>query len=173
MVLIHTALLCEAQTFIEKLKLKKTNSNPKIYSNDKYIVLISGIGEENTTTNLEYIFKNYTISKSFNIGIAGCSDKNIKIGSLFCTNKKLENINYLPLTTVNQPISLDTKIDIKENMLYDMEAKYFIDISLQYLEKNNIFVFKIVSDYLDNMKLSKDEVKNMILKNYKDIIKFT
>ena len=57
MILIHTALLCEAQTFIEEYKLKKINS--KIYRNDKVILLISGIGKENTISSLDYMFLNY------------------------------------------------------------------------------------------------------------------
>jgi len=46
MILIHTALRCEAQTFIEYYKLKKLNS--KIYLNDEIAVLISSIGKQNT-----------------------------------------------------------------------------------------------------------------------------
>ncbi|MEA3315361.1 MAG: hypothetical protein U9Q30_05865 [Campylobacterota bacterium] len=170
MLLIHTALLCEAQIFIEKLKLKKTNSTPKIYSDDKYIVLISGVGEENTKKSLEYIFKNYTILEAMNIGIAGSSDKDIKIGTLFCTNQKLDNINYLPITTVDKPIISNKDFNTKDNMLYDMEAKYFLEISFKYLDNKNIFVFKAVSDYLNGMSLSKDEIKNMISNNYKKVI---
>lgn len=170
MILIHTALLCEAQTFIEKLKLKKINSNsktnysPKIYSNDKYIVVISGIGKENTIKALGYIFNNYKISKAINIGIAGSSNKDIKIGTFFCINSFSSQI-----ITVDKPITSNNS-NIKENILYDMESKYFLDISLKYLDNKNIYIFKIVSDHLNGMNLSKDEIKNMILSNYKKVI---
>lgn len=172
MILIHTALLCEAQTFIEKLKLKKTNSNPKIYSNDKYIILVSGVGEYNTKNSLKYIFQKYTISKAINIGISGCSNRDIKIGTLFCTNHKLNNINYLPIITFDKPIISDNDFNIKDDILYDMEVKYFLEILSKYLDNKNIYVFKIVSDYLNGMHLSKDEIKNIISTHYKKLLLF-
>jgi hypothetical protein len=159
MILIHTALLCEAQIFIEYYKLKKTNINPKIYSNNNIIVLISGIGKKNTTTKLNYIYNNYTITKAVNIGIAGVNNTNIKLGSLYCTNQKLDNIDTLDLST-KDTATVSCKLGI--TMLYDMEAEYFLDISNFYVAKNNIFVFKIVSDYLDDVILKKDDVKKLI-----------
>lgn len=101
MILIHTALLCEAQSFIEQFKLKKTNSTPKIYQNEKIIVCISGVGAQNTHFALEYIYQNYSIQKAFNIGIAGCNDCSICIGSLYCTNHILPQIDSLKLITLS------------------------------------------------------------------------
>ena len=75
MILIYCALLCEAQSFIEYFRLKKINSTPKIYANDNIINCIGGVGKENTQNSLNYIFKNYKISKAFNIGIAGIKTK--------------------------------------------------------------------------------------------------
>jgi len=157
MILIHCALLSEAIYLIEKYKLTKTNSTPKIYLNDKIILIVSNIGKENTIVSLEYIFNRYTISKAYNIGIAGTIDKNIALGTLFCTNHILTDIPNLPLITVQQP-----QKGGKKNYLYDMEGKYFEEICLKYLGHNNIFIFKIVSDYLDGKKLSKEFVKQLI-----------
>jgi hypothetical protein len=159
MILIHTALLCEAQTFIEVLKLKKINSTPKIYTNDKYLVLIAGVGADNTSNSLEYIFQNYKITKAINIGVAGVSNRDIKIGELFCCNKKLDTIKWLPLKTVDTP---KVEKESNENSLYDMEGKYFLDICLNNLDENNIFIFKIISDYLNDEILPKDFIKRLI-----------
>ncbi len=159
MILLHTALLCEAQIFIELFKLKKINSNPKIYSNNKYLVLIGGVGKDNTINSLEYIFKNHKISKAINIGTAGTSDKSIQIGELFCCNHKLNNIKWLPLKTVDKP---QIKIDSQKNILYDMEGSYFLNTSLKFLEQKNIFIFKIISDYLSDEALPKDFIKGLI-----------
>jgi len=161
MILIHTALLCEAQSFIEKYKLKKTNSSPKIYTNDTFIICISGMGSENTTKALEYIYSQFTITKAFNIGIAGCNNTHISIGTLFCTNKQLKHIKTLPLITSEEVV---TRSNIQETTLYDMEAKYFEQITNQYLHENDIFIFKIVSDHLSSKILEKDIIKNMISK---------
>ncbi len=164
MILIHTALLCEAQSFIEFYKLKKVNS--KIYKNDDIVVLISGVGKENTISTLDLMFLNYDIKKAINIGVAGCNDTNIKIGKLFCTNHTLKDINNLPLKTVNKPQTIS---DTKNRILYDMEGKYFRDIASNYLNHDDIFIFKIVSDYLNSEILKKDYIKSLIKKNLKEI----
>ena len=164
MILIHTALLCEAQTFIEEYKLEKINS--KIYKNDKIILLISGIGKENTISTLDYMFLNYSISKAFNIGIAGVNNTNVSIGNLFCTNHKLSNIKYLELITIDK---VQTKSEIDNIILYDMEARYFEEIASNYLDKNDVFIFKIVSDYLSSEILNKDYIKSLIKNNLKSI----
>jgi len=161
MILIHTALLCEAQSFIEYYKLKKTNSTPKIYQNEKLIVCISGVGAQNTHFALGYIYQNYSIQKAFNIGIAGCNNRSICIGSLYCTNHILDEIDSLPLITSD---TIVTHSDEKEPTLYDMEAKYFLEISEQYLGSIDIFIFKIVSDYLEETFLPKDFIKRLITK---------
>jgi len=165
MILIHTALLCEAQTFIEEYKLEKINT--KIYKNNKIILLISGIGKENTISTLDYMFLHYNITKALNIGIAGANDLSINIGDLFCTNHNLLNIKYLDLITVDK---VQTNSENNDNIiLYDMEAKYFKNISLNYVDKDKIFIFKVVSDYLDSEILKKDYIKSLIKKNLKKL----
>jgi len=163
MTVIHTALLCEAQSIIEKYKLNKVNSNPMIYKNDVVLVVIGGIGELNTKNSLEYIFENYKVQKAFNVGIAGCSDNDVKIGELFCTNKIVENINSMELITVKIPQTLAGC----EKSLYDMEGKYFLEVSQKYLKNEDIFVLKVVSDYLDDTILPKDKVKKLIQNSLK------
>ncbi len=163
MILIYTALLCEAQSFIEYLKLKKVNSLPKIYQNDNYLVVIGGIGKENTVKSLNYIFLNYTISKAINIGVAGVSSKTIKIGELFCCNHQILNIKYLQLKTVDNP---QRGTNIAEVTLYDMEGEYFKEECMKHLRNNNLYIFKIVSDYLNDEILEKDFIKSLI-KPYK------
>jgi len=170
MTLIHTALLSEAQIFIEKYKLQKVNSFPKIYANENIVVIIGGIGKENTFNSLAYIFKNYTILKAFNIGIAGCGDSTIEIGELFCTNKELEDIKSMNCKTVNTqqlPAS-----NLVFNTLYDMEASYFLEVVNRYLMTKDIYIFKIVSDHLDNNIPKKEFVKKLIYDKFTPISKY-
>ncbi len=172
MILIHTALLSEAQSFIEKYKLSKINNNPKIYTNttQKIIVVISGIGKDNTINALEYIFSIYQIHQAINVGIAGSSDTMLKIGEIFCTNKQLDDIKFKSLVTVDTPCLKN--FDNVQNTLYDMEGKYFNQICLKYLKDKNIFIFKIISDYLDDTILPKDKVKQMIKKSMEKMEKY-
>lgn len=158
MILIHTALLCEAQIIIEKYKLIKINSFPKIYKNDTMIVVVGGVGRENTRFALEYIFEKYEIKKGFNIGVAGCSDRRYEIGTLFCTNQNLKSISFMKLQTVDFP---QKEISTAKG-LFDMEGEYFLQIAQKYLQNRDIYIFKIVSDYLDNEKLDKNFVKKLI-----------
>ena len=168
MTLIHTAMLSEAQYIIEKLKLNLVSKNPKIYCSDNIVLVVLGIGKENTIKGLNLIFKQYQISKAINIGIAGCSDKKIEIGDIFITNKKLEDINYMKLQTVYTPKLSPNPYLLTPN-LYDMEAKYFQEISNKYITQNNIFIFKVVSDHFQPHKITKDKTKSLIFNVIDDI----
>ena len=158
MVLIYTALQSEAQSIIEYFNLKKINSQPKIYCNDEFLVVIGGVGKDNTIKALETVFKDNNILKAINIGIAGCSNRNISIGEFFCTNKKLEGVSSMCLKTVDNVQTITEE----PNLLYDMEAKYFEQVANQYLEKDNIYIFKVVSDHLESNIPSKEFVKQLI-----------
>ena len=116
MILIDTALLSEAQSVIEKYKLKLIQKNPRVYQNDKIVLVITGMAKDNTIDNLKYILSQYKISKAINLGIAGTNDTDIKIGTLFCTNQKLENIDYLELKTLNSAKTIFTD---KKSYLYE------------------------------------------------------
>ncbi len=171
LILVHTALLSEAQSVIEKYKLTLVQKNPKIYKNENIVLIISGIGKQNTIDAMEFIFKKYKIKKAINLGIAGCNNKNINIGELFCTNKTLEDIKFLDLQTVDTP-----KVQIKDiknqTYLYDMEAKYFEKEVTKYIDKDDIYIFKVVSDWLDDTIPSKEFVKQLIRKNLKKLEKY-
>ncbi len=167
---IYTALLPEAQPLINFLKLKQDTSiqnlpnGNKLFIDeyDKYLLIVSGIGKENTLNSLQFIYKNYKIDKAINIGIAGCCDSSIKIGSFFCTNRLLPNINFAPITTVDKPLDSDENL---ETLLVDMEAKYFLEFSKKYCK--DIYVFKIVSDYLD-LQIPKKSFVIELIENSKE-----
>ncbi len=161
--LIHSALLCEAQTLINFLKLKQDNSvknlpkKSKLYSNETTILIVSGMGKEHTISALTFIFSQYKINKAFNIGIAGSCDKSIKIGELFCTNKELENIKKKSISCVNTVCTDTSKI---KTTLVDMESDYFISICKKNIEE--FYVFKVVSDYCEAKIPSKSFVIALI-----------
>lgn len=155
MTLIHTALQCEAQPIIEKFKLKQFQKQSyKIYKKDDLLLVISGIGKEKTIASLEDIFSKYKFDKAINIGIAGCKEKSVDIGTFY-------DLSFNPklLTTVDKP--LDNKENL-ETLLVDMEAKYFRDMSNKYVTQNNIKVYKVVSDYLDKAIPKKSFVSMLI-----------
>ena len=93
------------------------------------------------------MFLNYNIKKVINIGIAGCNNINIKIGNLYCTNQNIKEVETLPLITSDLVV---TNSNALATSLYDMEGKYFEEVSLKYLSKEDIYIFKIVSDHLSS-----------------------
>ena len=172
MTLIHTAFQSEAQSIIEFFKLKLLpKHNKKIYINDKIILIVSGIGEKNTIKYLSFVFNNFQINKAINIGIVGCSNLDINIGELFCTNRYLDGIRYKKLKTV-KTAQLSIATTITPDTLYDMEGKYFEENTRKYLNEKDIYVFKVVSDYLDDTIPKKEFVKQLIQKNIKSIEKW-
>jgi len=162
--LIHTALFCEAKPIIKHFKMQCLQTKPyRIYHKNDILLMVSGMGAKKAL-HVEDIFKLYPIKQAINIGIAGCKDKNIPIGSLFCTNHRLEDICYATLSCVDEPI--DDKEQLT-SMLVDMESKSFLHVGKLYLRGENIFVFKVVSDYLDKTIPSKEFVENLIKNSIK------
>ena len=168
-VLIHTALQPEAQYLINYYKLKQDISvqNFKLFFNDNIILIVSGMGKKNTIDSLKYVFENYNIKKAINVGIVGCCDESVKIGTLFCTNRILLNINFAPITTVEEPLNSDENL---ETLLVDMESSHFKEICLKYIK--DIYVFKVVSDYLDVTIPKKSFVIELIQKSFKSWEKY-
>ena len=168
MTLLHVALKAEAKPLIEYFKLVCVQKNPiMVYKKDGIILCVSGMGRRNSR-KIEQVFLDNKIKTAFNIGIAGCKDKKIKIGELFCTNRNLNYIKYATLTTSKKQIYLADELN---TTLVDMEASYFFDIAIKYINRSDIYIFKIVSDYLDITIPKKEFVWKIIEKNLKNISK--
>lgn len=161
--LIHTALLCEAQAIINFLNLTQDTTaqnlpqNCQLFSDEKTLLIVSGMGKDNTLNALDFVFSNFEIDKAINVGIAGCGDSSIKIGTLFCTNKIFPNINFAPITTIDEPLESDEDL---ETLLVDMEAKYFLQKTKEHTK--NITILKVVSDHLESQTPDDTFVINLI-----------
>ncbi|WP_331775553.1 nucleoside phosphorylase [Sulfurospirillum sp. 1612] len=166
-VLIHSAFECEARALIEYFKLPCIQKKPyKIYANSDIIIAILGMGRKNTQ-HLHEIFQHYKIQKAINLGIAGCSDTKVPIGSLFCSNHDLGFIKKASLSSHLSAIDDATKV---RSMLVDMESDTFLEITQQYLNSNQIYILKVVSDYLDTTIPKKEFVWKIIKKNLNEIV---
>jgi hypothetical protein len=165
--LISCAFSTEAKPLIGELKLQKNTSNT--YENNSILLVICGIGFENTKKTLSEIFRSYTFEKALNIGIAGCSDETIPIGSLFCTTHELECIEKTTLKSYEKPVTC--KEDVSTTLV-DMEADIFMQMCEKYLKKENIYIFKVVSDYLESTIPNKSFVNSLIQKNIKKVKKY-
>jgi len=168
-ILIHTALFAEAKSIIEHFKLQCLQTKPyRIYTKEDIVVIVSGMGKEKTSLHVKDVLKKYDIKKAINVGIAGCKDKDIEIGSLFCTNHRLDFINYANLTTVDKPLNDKRNL---QTTLVDMEAESFISTCKEFLDIKDIYILKVVSDHLSTTIPKKEFVWKIIEKNLKSISK--
>lgn len=158
-ILIHTTSIVEANPIIEFFNLKELKDpiQNKIYSNDEILLIVSGVSKDLIVKSLEYIFKNYTISKAFDLSIASCSDGSIALGTLFCTNRFIGGLNFANITTVTKPLETDENL---ETLLVDKQAQFFSQICKENIK--DFYILKIVSDYFDEAEPTNDKIFELI-----------
>ncbi|MDR1007517.1 MAG: nucleoside phosphorylase [Campylobacteraceae bacterium] len=157
--LIHTALVAEAKPIIRFFALTCKSRIPfNIYANDDIALIVSGIGEEKTKKALSLALSLFNPCVAINVGIAGCSDKNIKIGSLFCATHKDIFIPYASLTSYKSGVSSGENVD---SCLVDEEGEVFLSSIPANVER---YIFKVVSDHLDISIPTKAQVNSLIQK---------
>lgn len=158
-ILIHTTTLVEAQPIIDSFNLKELNEPQKniIYSNEDILLIISGTSKEKILESLNYIFNNYDISKAFDLSIASCSDGSIALGTLFCTNRFVNGVNFANITTVEEALETDENL---ETLLVDKQASFFKDTCKENIK--DFYILKIVSDYFDEQEPTEEEIFKLI-----------
>ncbi|MDR0762595.1 MAG: nucleoside phosphorylase [Campylobacteraceae bacterium] len=157
--LIHTALVAEAKPIIGFFHLVCKSKIPfNIYTNENTALIVSGIGEVKTKEALALAFKLFSPCRVINIGMAGCSDKNIQTGSLFCATHKNLSIPYASLSSHKSAIISDEGIN---SCLVDQEGEAFLSSISKNVEK---YIFKVVSDHLDAAVPTKAKVNSLIQK---------
>ena len=158
-ILIHTTSVAEATPIIDFFSLKKleTSFENKIYCNNDILLIISGVSKDLIIKSLDYIFKNYSISKAFDLSIASCSDGSIALGTLFCTNRFIGGLNFANITTVEKPLETDENLD---TLLVDKQAMFFSLICKENIK--DFYILKIVSDYFDETELTNEKIFELI-----------
>lgn len=185
---IITALKSEAKPIIDFYGLEFSSlSNLTLYKNDKFTLLITGVGRKNVSNVCNLFFKNNTVVKNniINIGISGGRKSDCSIGQLFLINKVSDEKSKLSfnlgsqhsfglqnneITTFSKPVVND---NFEGDGLVDMEA-YEICKSVNNLDGlDRLFILKIVSDYMV-MKhhISGNQVQNLIKQKILVIDKF-
>ena len=160
-----TALSCEAQPIVEYLKLKKIEKN--LFGDGKFFVFVGGVGSK-IGQNLAQLLDKIIFDRIINFGVAGTNDKSVQIGELFCVNHEINGIKSAILQTVSEP-KITENLD-RDLRLFDMEGEYFLQTAMKYIENQNIFVFKIISDHLQNERLEKKFISDLIKSKIKKIV---
>ncbi|MDD3324491.1 MAG: nucleoside phosphorylase [Sulfurospirillaceae bacterium] len=160
--LIHTALVAEAKPIIGHFKLTCKEKIPfNLYEGKDIALIVSGMGSQNTKEALLYALSLYEPCVAINIGIAGCVDRSVAKGTLFCTTHEGLGMPFASCSSHNATVQKALHVS---TTLVDMEADTF----LQTIPKSiQTYVFKIVSDHLEDTIPSKTDVGNWINKSIK------
>lgn len=160
--LIHTALVAEAKPIIGHFKLTCKAKQPfNLYEGEGIVLIVSGMGSEKTKAALEYALSLYESKVAINVGIAGCVDKSIAKGTLFCTTHHHLGIPFA--TCSSHPKAVENALHVNTTLV-DREAETFLQTLPQNIEA---YVFKVVSDHLETRIPSKADVGNWITKSMK------
>jgi len=184
-ILFITALQSEAQPLIEFYRLEKKQINEKLfyYKKGSIYCLTTGVGERNVNKRLpDFLFN---VSKNnmilINVGIAGGKRDITEKGAMYLISKIIDGNNgsarstdirlnsglaELPLTTVSKGID-DGGKDF--NGLVDMEAAAIFDIATRSSYIREMVFLKIVSDYMDKVLDSPEQVYPFIIKQLPEI----
>lgn len=167
MTAIACALYSEAKPLIEKLKLRPDTSAKgfKIFFNENFILIVTGVGKASALMGAAYLFGRYfserpslenyfKISCFVNIGIAG--HKDLPAGELILGHKVSsfsKKESYYPLILFDfdgktKEIITNDSIEClyEKDSIYDMEAFYLMQASSRFLNFELIHFIKIISD---------------------------
>ena len=209
MIYITCALKCEAKPIIQHFGLKKedTTSRFDFYATDNVRLAVTGTGQVAAAVASSCLFTAAAMIKgamcadsgqvndfnkcsigrlagiALNIGICGCNDPDIPLGTLILANKITfadSRRSYFTdiliphhlmedrLITCSLPVVNDGRAFGKP-AFFDMEGVGFVDAANRFFETHNIYVLKIVSDHLDGKKLTNDFVSNLISEKLQDV----
>ena len=153
------ALACESKPIIQALKLNgvANRANFRLYENDTFRLIITGLGKLNAAIATTYLANLNAPEKNnvwLNVGVAGHLDA--AIGTPLISNKITDGgsgLNWHPIfitPLVVKSSSLITQdhaqTEYKPNTLYDMEAAGFYLAASRFNTSEFIHSLKIVSD---------------------------
>lgn len=185
MLMIFSALYCEAQPLIKHYRLKRNNNISKfqVFQNNDIMLVITNTGSIAAAVAVAYICAIYPPAPSdfiVNIGVCGAADQNIAAGSIFLCNKITEEAterSFYPDILFRHPFSESGIItcgkvqynsflcEKRDAVLFDMESAGIYQSAVYYFQPHQISILKIVSDYGISKMPGQDEVSGLVEKN--------
>ncbi|GIM48106.1 hypothetical protein DNHGIG_36550 [Collibacillus ludicampi] len=179
-----TALYSEAKPLIDYFQLKKLHSSTRfqIFANEKITLIITGVGIFSASIATAHLLTLNRVKDEdifINIGICGTAHDHFQIGQpLLChtiihhdTNQTFypdilikHNLKECALETFSQPVHLDMKTCITGDVV-DMEGAACFAAASTFLAPHQIYVLKIVSDFLDEAQITPQSVSSLIKDN--------
>ncbi len=187
-ILITTALQAEAEPIVKQYQLEKKHLSENLFyfQRGDITCLTTGVGEKNVRKRLSTFLHEMDCKNTilFNIGIAGGRKNVTEIGKMYLVNKIVSETNkkvWLPnnflkpeipeiqLTTVAKGV---TNGGEKYEGLVDMEAAAIYETATKIIPAHQLYFLKIVSDYMEQVLDSTDQVLPLITNNLSEIIRF-
>lgn len=166
------ALKSEAQAFVDKYKLKKSKINKFIiYSNDKMLIIISGIGIPYARKATQTLINTFDINDNdiyLNIGICG-ANREYKVGDLIEIGSITHNNSTYTFKDAKNINCLDKESCDMSCKIVDMESYGFYDAIIHSPAIKKIYILKVVSDNFEPHKITKEQTKTLIF-NKIDVI---
>ncbi|MBO94699.1 MAG: hypothetical protein CMI32_07365 [Opitutales bacterium] len=175
---IIVALPAEARPFIRKFGLQKVNgSKPASYRSESVWLIISGVGRKNAALAGASLLEYGEPLALCNVGICGSRDKRWEIGSTIYVNKirnSLTGETYYPdplarhnfpeagLVTHDEPQGRSSINRWPDLPLVDMEASYICKEIQSFIPPHRWHFLKVVSDYLQDEKLTANGVERLM-----------
>ncbi len=177
MIYIVTAIFSEAKALIEHFGLQKVQTKPfLIFSNDNISLVVSGMGKVESAIATTYMCKDKKIDKLINIGVCGTNNKNKEIGSLYKIKSVIDvssDKKYMISADGEALYCFDRIVksseNIKNNILIDMESVGFYKAAVKFVKKEDIRIYKIVSDHLKTSHISLEDIYTITKNAIKEI----
>ncbi len=189
MLCVLSALKAESDPIINFFKLKKDSSFKfPVFIGEDIGLIGLGVGSRNISSRINIFFKKFKKENIFfiNIGVAGGSSIDTKIGEAFIINKINDDFSkksYYPdilikhlfkekdITTVQNIVSNNSG---HYNSLIDMESSMIFDTCKNLVSPHQISFIKIVSDYfnMNNQSFDSNYIKKLINNSINKIEKY-
>ena len=184
-ILITTALQAEAQPLIEHYQLEKKLCSANIFYFQRGVItcLTTGVGGKNVRKRLGAFLKE-TVRRNtilINMGIAGGNRDATEIGKMYSINKITDEKNgkvwlpdkllktglpEMPLSSVSKGV---TDGGNQYAGLVDMEGAAIFETAVQFIPVHCLVFLKIVSDHMDVILDSPEQVVSLINKRLPEI----
>ncbi len=190
MLMIITALYCEAQPLIEFYHLKKNNQIKQfqVFQNDEMNLIITNTGSIAAAVGVSLLCNKYPPSVDdflINIGVCAINKKDIPSGTIYCCNKITEEAtnrsfypdllyqHSFPEISILTCSRIKTKHEIarcgRERQLFDMEAAGIYQAASYYYQPQQLSFLKIVSDYGTQKEINPKTISELIQKKIPEL----
>jgi adenosylhomocysteine nucleosidase len=184
-VYVVTALYWEAQPIIQKYKLKRNTvcRHFPVYQGNDMMLVVGGVGKMASAIATSYLLARGGAEQGtvvFNIGICGSGSREYPIGMPVLIHQIIDKETgrqYFPDILIEHPFlegniethnrvvklqnSCATSLEERADFV-DMESAGFFEAASHFVAPHQIYVIKVIGDYMDKTNYNHDKVTCLI-----------